>query len=129
MTSSVLLDFVWPITVVSGGIAIYYHFDSAAGSVKRSVDSKDPLRAAIAKHKTEEWIDKLENPLRAENSKPRYSISHEMKKMEQLCSRIDKVEVELMDTKLSIKELALDFKDQRLDMKRLLLQKKENFKK
>ena len=35
-----------------------------------------------------------------------------------------------MDTKMSIKELALDFKDQKLDMKRfLLLPKNENFKK
>ena len=128
MTSSVLLDFVWPATAIFGGIAIYNHYVSAAGSMNGSVDSKDPLRAAITKHKTEEWIDKPENPLRTENSKPRYSISHEMKKIEQLCSRIDKVEVELMDTKLSIKELALDFKGQELDMKRLL-QKIENSKK
>ena len=128
MTSSVLLDFVWPVTVVFGGIAIINHFDSAAGSINGSVDSKDPLRAAIARHKIEEWIDKPENPLRTENSKPKYSINHEMKKIEKLCSRIDKVEVELMDTKLSIKELALDFKGQELDMKRLL-QKIENSKK
>ena len=94
------------------------------------MDSKVPLRAEIAKPKTEERIDKPENPLRAENAKLKDSMSNEMKKIEELGARIDKVEVELMDTKWSIKGLALDFKDQKLDMRRLLLlQKNETFKK
>ena len=130
ITLLVLLDFVCPATGIIGGVAIFNHFSSAAGSINGSVDSKVPLLAEIAKPKTEERIDKPEILLRAENAKPKDSISNEMKKIEEFCARIDKVEVELMDTNMSIKELALDFEDQKLDMKRLLLlQKNENFKK
>ena len=57
-------------------------------------------------------------------------MSNEVKKIEQLCARIDKVEVELRDTKTSIKELALGFQDLKLDMERLLLlRRNEIFKK
>ena len=53
-------------------------------------------------------------------------MSNEVKKIDELFSRIDKVEVELVGTKLNIKELALGFKDQKLDMKRLLILQKKN---
>ena len=109
-----------------GGVEIINHFQSRNGSV----DSKRPLSAEIAKPQIDEWIDKSENCLRPENAKPRGSMSSEMKKMEELCARIDKVEVELTDTKMSIRELALGFKDQELVMKGLLfLQRSESMKK
>lgn len=74
-------------------------------------------------------IDKPETSLRAENAKPENSMSNEMKKIEELYAPIDKDEVESMENKMNIRELALGFTDQKLDMKRLsLLQKNENFK-
>ena len=116
--------------MIIGGAAIFNHIPSAAASINRSMDSKNPLRAEIAKPKFEQRIDKFESPLRAENAKPKDSISSQMRKIEELCARIDKVEVDLMDAKLSIKELALDFQDRTLDMKRLLLlQENEDIKK
>ena len=129
ITSLVLLDCVWPATTIVGVFAIYSHFTSADGSIIGSVDSNFPLRAEIAKPKTEERIDKFENPFRAENAKPNDSISNDMRKVKELCARIDKVEAELMDTKMSIAELALAFKDQKIDTKRLSLQIDQIFKK
>lgn len=109
-----------------GGVAIINHFESR----NKSVDSKLPLRAEIAKPKIDERIDKPENRLRAENAKPRDSMSSEMKKIEELCARIDKVEIESVDTKMNIKELAHGFKGLEVVMKRLLLlQKNESVKK
>ena len=106
--------------------AIINHFES----MNKSVDSKRPLSAEIAKPQFDEWTDKPEYGLRIENAKPKDSMSSKMKKIEDLCARLDKVEVDLMDTKMSIRELALGFKDQELVMKGLLfLQRNENIKK
>ena len=118
----VMLHCVCTATGAISGFAIYYYLSEGG--------TKVPLRAFFAKSNSEERIDKTAHPLRAENAKPNDSMSNEMKKIEKLCARIDKVEFELMDTKMGIRELALDFKDQLLEMKgSLLLQRKEIIKK